>query len=372
MKYYIVAGERSGDLHASNLIKALKKEDSQAQFRGFGGDYMQAQGTEIVVHIREMAFMGFWEVAKGFFKIMDVRKQCKKDILANRPDVLILVDYGGFNMRLAKWAKSKGIKVFYYISPKVWAWNTSRAWKLRKTVDEMFLILPFEEEFFKKFDGWQTHYVGNPVVDAVQQFVPNPDFRRQNGLAGGQELIALLPGSRKQELRHILPTFVEVAQKNPDKQFVIAAVKSLDASLYAPALAVSNISLVYDQTYDLYQQASAAIVTSGTATLETGLFELPQVVAYRSSSLSYRIAKWVAKVDYISLVNLIADKEVVKELIQDDMSAENLNRELHQLLDRSGNRRKEMIREYKQMKEKLGNDSASARAAKKMTSLLHK
>ncbi|BDD03662.1 lipid-A-disaccharide synthase [Aureibacter tunicatorum] len=366
MRYFIVAGERSGDLHASNLVKALKSQDSDAVFAGFGGDYMAEAGVEVKVHIRELAFMGFLEIVKGLFKILGFLKICKSEIESFKPDVIILVDYGGFNMKIAKWAKENGIRVFYYISPKVWAWNTSRAWKLKKTVDKMFSILPFEKAFFMQFDDWDVDYVGNPVVDAVMAHNKNDEFMEGNNLPKDKPLVALLPGSRKQELKYILPTMLEVADKFPDCHFCVAGVKSLDLTLYDSLKGHSNISLIFDQTYDLYSNASAGIITSGTATLETALFELPQVVAYRGGKISYAIAKLVAKVKYISLVNLIMDKQVVKEYIQEEMTVQNLSRELELLLDNNSNERLSMKKDYIELKNILGSESASVRAAKKM------
>ncbi|BDD08650.1 lipid-A-disaccharide synthase [Fulvitalea axinellae] len=367
MKYYIVAGERSGDLHASNLIKSIKQRDSEAEFRGFGGDYMASAGAEIKVHIRDLAFMGFLEVLLGIFKITKLMKVCQRDVLDYHPDVLILVDYGGFNMKMAKWAKKNGVKVYYYISPKVWAWNTGRAKKLKATVDEMFVILPFEKEFFKQFD-WDVHYVGNPVVDAVRAHVPSGDFVKKSGLPADKPIIALLPGSRKQELIHMLPMFAEVARQNRDLHFVVGAIKSLDTELYAPALKEPNISLVYDKTYDLYEVADAGIITSGTATLETALFGLPQVVAYRGSAISIWIAKKVAKIKFISLVNLIVGREVVRELIQEDMTPESMTSELRNLL--GGERRDEVFEGYRELNEVLGDTRASDKAAETMLRLL--
>ena len=285
MKFYIIAGERSGDLHGSNLVKSILKKNPEATFRGFGGDEMQATGVHLVMHYNQLAFMGF-EAVINFFKIARYMKDCKKDILSYQPNALILIDYGGFNRQMAKFGKINGIKVFYYIPPKVWAWRQARAWQLKKYVDHMFVILPFEKEFFIKYD-FEVDYVGNPVLDAIKAFVPNSSFLSENNLQSEKKIVALLPGSRKMELEKIVPVMAEVVKSNPDAQFVVAAVKNLPENLYQPLKEISNVKFVYDSTYDLLTHASAAIVTSGTATLETGLFKIPQVVVYKAGSLEY-------------------------------------------------------------------------------------
>ncbi len=359
MKYYIIAGERSGDLHASNLMKALKSKDTQSEFRFWGGDYMQAVGGEMVVHYRELAFMGFLEVLLNLFTISKFISQCKKDISVYKPDVLVLVDYGGFNLKIAKYAKSIGLKVVYYISPKVWAWNQKRAYKIKDRVDKMLCILPFEVEFYKKF-GWEVEYVGNPVIEAVQAHKINPNFIKENTLEKDKELIAVLPGSRKQELVKILPTIAAVIAQFPDKQFVVAGVNNLPTDLYEPILTFTNVTLVFEKTYDLLSFAKAAIVCSGTATLETALFNTPQVVIYKTSPISYAIGSRVVKVKYMSLVNLIVDEEIVPELLQHECTTERIVADLQRLLT-------EGI-DYKHLTDIIGDKVASEEAAKSITS----
>src|SRR5690606_19391303 len=288
MKYYFIAGERSGDLHAANLMRSIKGMDTHAKFRGMGGDYMEEEGLSSAVHYDQLALMGFLEVVWGFQKILKNLSLIKKDLLDYRPDALILVDYGGFNMKMANFAKVKGISVHYYIPPKVWAWNQKRGHTLKKYVDQLYAILPFEVDFFKKF-GWDIHYVGNPLLDEIEKFRPNPQFHETNGLTKDM-IIALLPGSRKQEVTKMLDTMIGIVAQYKQVQFVIAGVRNLDPLLYEKAEKLS-IKVVFEQTYDLLHHASAAIVTSGTATLEVALFDVPQVVVYKTSEISYRIAK---------------------------------------------------------------------------------
>lgn len=353
MKYYLIAGERSGDLHASNLMKALKTEDTNADFRFWGGDYMQKAGGEMVVHYKKLAFMGFIEVVLNLFTISKFIKQCKKDITQWQPDVLILVDYGGFNLKIAAFAKKAGFKVVYYISPKVWAWNQKRALKIKARVDKMLCILPFEVDFYKKFD-WDVEYVGNPVVEAVNNHQVNQQFLVENHLS--QEIIAILPGSRKQELVKILPTISSVIEQFPNRKFVVAAVNNLPIEMYEPVSKFANVELVFEQTYDILHFAKAAIVCSGTATLETALFNTPQVVIYKTSPISYAIGKRVVKVKYMSLVNLIANKEIVPELLQHDCTPENTAKELENLLANGTN--------YESLTTIIGDNMASEKAAK--------
>lgn len=360
MKYYLVAGERSGDLHAANLMDSLKKLDPQAEFRGMGGDYMERQGLSSAVHYSELAVMGFIEVVMGFRKVIKTFSLIKKDLLAFRPDALILVDYGGFNMRVAKFAKAKSIAVHYYIPPKVWAWNQNRAFKLKKTVDQLYSILPFEKDFFKKYN-WDIHYVGNPLLDEIAKFQPHDFFHQKNDLSY-DPIIALLPGSRKQEVEKMLDVMLEIAPQYAHSQFIIAGVRNLDHEIYQKA-ETAGIKVIYNQTYDLLHHANAAIVTSGTATLETALFGVPQVVVYKTSSISYHIAKHLIRVPYISLVNLIADKEVVKELIQDDYNVAKVKAELNAMLGYAD--RKQAIKEgYAIVEEKLGAGKASDQTAR--------
>jgi lipid-A-disaccharide synthase len=331
VRYYLVAGERSGDLHGSNLVKAIRRHDPQAIMQGFGGDLMQDAGVKLSVHYREMAFMGFISLATSLFKIFKYIKFCKKDILGFKPDAVILIDYGGFNLKIAKFAKAQGFKVLYYIPPKVWAWYQSRAWKLKACVDRMFVILPFEKAFFKKYD-FDVDYVGNPVLDAIKEFQTSPDFIRRHNLNPEKKLVALLPGSRKIELKKIVPLMAEIADANSDVQFVVAKVSSLPEELYFALQEKPNVKFVEEETYDLLNVAHAAVVTSGTATLETGIFKVPQVVVYKTNFLEYAIANYLVQVEYISLVNLIAGKEVIKEMIQTQATSVLVDAELKKLL----------------------------------------
>jgi lipid-A-disaccharide synthase len=365
MKYYIIVGEASGDLHGSNLIKALKKLDSSAVIRCWGGDKMQAAGGELVKHYRDLAFMGFWEVIKNIFTILRNLKFCKKDIEQFQPDTLILIDYPGFNLRIAKWAKQKGIRIIYYISPQVWAWKENRVKMMKQTIDKMIVILPFEKDYFKNKWNWDVEYVGHPLVEVVE----SEKLKVKSEKYSNKEIIALLPGSRKQEILKKLPVMLEVSKSFPNYQFVVAKAPGLDDEFYSSLLSsYNNVSAVSGKTYDLLMQAKAALVTSGTATLETALFEVPEVVCYKGSFLSYEIGKRLVKVKYISLVNLIMDKLVVKELIQHDMNVKNLTHELHELLTNE-NRIAQLKKDYADLKNKLsqqGPDSyrdASEKAA---------
>lgn len=328
MKYYIIAGEASGDLHGSNLIKELKKLDSEAIFRCWGGDLMQSAGATIVKHYKNLAFMGFAEVVKNLATILNNLKFCKQDIAAFNPEVLVLIDYPGFNLRIAKWAKEKGFKVIYYISPQVWAWKESRVKLIRDVVDKMLVILPFEKDFFETKWDYKVEYVGHPLVQVIN------DFRATHlNLKKEEKIVALLPGSRKQEITKKLPIMLEVSKNFPEYQFVVAKAASLEDEFYQGLLgAYSGVSFVTNKTYALLSKATAALVTSGTATLETALFGVPQVVCYKGSAVSYQIAKRLVKIKYISLVNLIMDREVVKELIQDELTVPNLTKELDSIL----------------------------------------
>ncbi len=360
MKYYIIAGERSGDLHGSNLVKSLSRLQPQALFRGFGGDEMQQAGVELVMHYNQLAFMGF-EAVLNFFKIARYLADCKKDILQYKPSALILIDYGGFNRRIAAFGKANGIKVHYYIPPKVWAWRQNRAWQLKKSVDHMYVILPFEKDFFRKYN-FDVDYVGNPVLDAIRSFKPATNFLEQNKLRVAHPLVALLPGSRTRELQKIVPVMAEVAKALPAFHFVVAAIRNLPHELYQPLSGLKNVSFIYDATYDLLTHASAAIVTSGTATLETALFKVPQVVVYKAGYLEYLIATQVVKVKFISLVNLIAGNEVVKELIQHSASAQQIGAELIKLVE-EGSYRERMQKAYDQLYTTLDIGSASDNTA---------
>jgi len=364
MKYYLIAGEASGDLHGSNLMKGLKKVDSDAEFRFWGGDLMQQQGGKLVKHYKETAIMGFLEVIINLRKINNFLTICKKDILKYNPDVLILIDYPGFNLRIAEFAKSKGIKVYYYISPKIWAWKESRIKKIKAFVDRMFVIFPFEVDYFKKH-SYPVDYAGNPLLDAVQEKINDEgsldEFINNNGLEK-KPIIGLLAGSRKQEIDRNLGVMLEIVHHYKNYQFVIAAAPSIEPNYYQQFVQKNNVKVVFNQTYDVLKHAEAALVTSGTATLETALFNVPQVVCYRAGNISYFIAKQFVKTKYISLVNIIMDAEVVKELIQFDMNAEKLETELNKILyDKAF--RQQMLNNYEGLRKKLGGTGASERVA---------
>ena len=363
MKYYIIAGEASGDVHASNLVAEIKKKDKNAEFRGCGGDLMKAQGVDLLKHYRTMAYMGFVEVAVNLRKVLSNIALCKKDIVDYQPDIVILVDYPGFNLRIADFAHENGFKVVYYISPQIWAWKRRRVHKIKRSVDKMLVILPFEEEFYKRY-GVDVTFVGNPLLDELAKVGTGNRsiFLRRNSLGERREIIALLPGSRRQEVKRTLPVMIKVASHFPNYQFVVAGVSSLDRSLYKDIIGQSDVFFVENQTYELLQNSSAALVTSGTATLETALFSIPEVVCYKATDFSYRLAKWMIKVKFISLVNLIMDREVVKELIQGDLNEDNLVKELDQLLH-NGKRQRRMLEDYEELKDKLGNVGASEKAA---------
>jgi lipid-A-disaccharide synthase len=367
MKYYLIAGERSGDTHAAHLLRELKSEDPAADFRYWGGDLMEAEGGHLVRHYRELAVMGFWETATSLLKFRRYLKECQADILAYKPEVLILVDYGGFNLRMAAWAKAHGITVFYYISPKIWAWNQGRVEKIKALVDRMFVILPFEPEFYQRFD-YKVDYIGNPTADEVAEFRPAPEFMAQHGLDPGRKIIAVLPGSRKQEIEEMLHEMLAVLPAFQDYQFVVAGVTNLDRAYYAH-FERNGIKIVFNQAYDLLSRASAALVTSGTATLETALFGVPQVVCYRTSGLTYMIGKAVIKVPYISLVNLIVGHTVVEEYIQGNFTARNLLDELKRLLTDEAYIAKQKAG-YAELREKLGQHNAARQAAALMINYL--
>ena len=388
MKYYIIAGEASGDLHGSNLIKELHKLDTAADIRCWGGDKMQAAGAKLVKHYSELAFMGFAEVLMNLTTIFRNLKFCKEDILQYKPDVLVLVDYPGFNLRIAEWAKQHGFKIVFYISPQVWAWKASRVKKMKLYIDKMLVILPFEKEYYKTKWNWDVEYVGHPLVQVVETFTVsglsfNVNSQTQNEkqqtindkpeTINDKRVIALLPGSRKQEIQKKLPIMLEVSKKFPSYQFIVAQAPSLEDSFYSAMLdAYSNVSFVKNKTYELLMQSSAALVTSGTATLETALFGVPEVVCYKGSPISYQIAKRLVKIKFISLVNLIMDRMVVKELIQNDLTLSNLERELNKILtDNSAiEKMKTDYRELKDILSKGGN--ASAKAAKSIYSFITK
>ena len=365
MKYYIIAGEASGDLHASNLMKSLKVLDASADFRCWGGDLMKAQGAHIVKHYRELAFMGFTEVLMNMRTIFKNIDFCKKDILENKPDVLILVDYPGFNMRIAEFAKAKGIKVFYYISPQIWAWKQSRVFKIKKTVDKMFVILPFEKEFYKRFNV-EVDFVGHPLLDAVDSYSKES---ASLGIDTAKPIIAILPGSRKQEISSMLPLMLSMRKYYPNHQFIVAGAPSQNLEYYKTFFPSNDdVKIVFGKTYQLLQKSEAALVASGTATLETALFGVPEVVCYIAAKISFAIAKQLIKVKYISLVNLIMEEEIVKELIQDDFNEANLKSELDKLLITVT--RNKMLANYIELKTKLGGPGASHKAATLMIKYL--
>jgi len=364
MKYYIIAGEASGDLHASNLMKALQKKDAEADFRFWGGDLMSqssANGT-LVKHYRELAFMGFIEVIANLRTILNNIKFCKKDILRYQPDVLILVDYPGFNMRIATFAKQKGIKVHYYISPQIWAWKESRIKKIKRDVDQMYVILPFEKDFYEKKHQYPVHFVGHPLLDAIadRKQVNENVFRKEHSL-NDKRIIALLPGSRKQEIKKMLSVMLKMIDKFSDYQFVIAGAPSQDYSFYQTFIKNTSVKFISNKTHDLLSISYAALVTSGTATLETALFKVPEVVCYKGSAISYQIGKRLVDLKYISLVNLILDKEVVTELIQYDFNEKKLEQELTKILDEQ--HREELFMNYFDLEKKLGGKGASEKTA---------
>lgn len=367
MKYYIIAGEPSGDLQASYLVKELKIADKDANIRCFGGDLMEQQGATLVKHYREMAFMGFEQVVLNLRTILKNIKFCKEDILNYKPDVLILVDYPGFNLKISKWAKANNIKVYYYISPKIWAWNQKRVHKIKHNVDKMFSILPFEEEFYSKYD-YQVDYVGHPLLDTIadRESISLEEFKKKNRL-NDKPIIAILPGSRKQEITKLLELMITITDGYPDYQFVIAGAPSQPLSFYKKFM-TKELPIVQNQTYDLLQNSYAALVASGTASLETALFRVPQVVCYKVDYIFYKIAMMVVKVDFASLVNLIMNKEVVKELIQYDFNKENLTKELDNILDEK--HREQILSDYEELHQKLGGKGASKRAAKLMVRYL--
>lgn len=373
MNYYIIAGEASGDLHGSNLIKELHKLDATANIRCWGGEKMQAAGATLVKHYRDLAFMGFVEVITNLRTIFKNLAFCKEDILEHKPDVLVLIDYPGFNLRIAKWAKENNIKVIYYISPQVWAWKESRVKMMKQCIDEMLVILPFEKDYYKNKWNWEVQYVGHPLVEEVERATKETEeLQPGKEIDTAKKIIALLPGSRKQEILKKLPVMLEVSKAFTDYQFIVAKAPGLDASFYDTLLQpFSNVSYVNNQTYALLQQATAALVTSGTATLETALFAVPEVVCYKGNEISYQIAKRLVNIKYISLVNLIMDEEVVKELIQHEMNVLNLGTELTKILPGSS-KREVQLKQYQQLKEKLqAGGHASAKAAKAIVDFLH-
>ncbi|UAY52693.1 lipid-A-disaccharide synthase [Ferruginibacter albus] len=365
MRYYIIAGEASGDLHGSNLIKELQQLDPSATIRCWGGDKMQATGAKLVKHYRDLAFMGFLEVVKNLKTILRNLAFCKEDILQFKPDALVLIDYPGFNLRIAKWAKQNNLKVIYYISPQVWAWKESRVKSIKQCVDKMLVILPFEKDFYKKWN-YDVEYLGHPLVKVIDDFKSSITDRQSS-----KKTIAVLPGSRKQEILLKLPLMLETSKHFPEYEFVVAKAPGLEDEFYSTLLApYKNVSSVSNKTYELLNNATAALVTSGTATLETALFGVPEVVCYKGSNISYQIAKRLIKIKYICLVNLIMDKLVVKELIQDALTVENLTKELNDILNNE-QRKQQLKKDYADLKSLLAQGgNASANAAKSIYTFL--
>jgi lipid-A-disaccharide synthase len=362
MKYYIIAGEASGDLHGSNLMKELFAQDNNADIRFWGGDLMQSVGGTLVKHYKELAFMGFAEVVFNLKTILNNIKFCKQDIEQFQPDVLIFIDYPGFNMRIAKWAKQKNIPTHYYIAPQIWAWKENRIASIKRDFDKLYVILPFEKDFFENKHQFPVEFVGHPLIDAIAAKAQksSDQFKHENNLRD-KPIIAVLPGSRKQEISKMLAVMLSVSADFDDYQFVIAGAPSIDNSFYHQFLKNKNIALVSNQTYDLLANATAALVTSGTATLETALFKVPEVVCYKGNWISYQIAKRIITLKYISLVNLIMDKEVVKELIQEDCNTKNIKLELSKLLEPKT--RTVILKNYDLLEKKLGGNGASAKTA---------
>ncbi len=371
MNYYIISGEASGDLHGSRLMQGLKQADPAAHFRFWGGDLMAAEGGTMVKHYKDTAVMGFWEVVKKLRSVTRNIRQCQQDLLEHRPDVLILIDYPGFNFRMAKFAKEHGIEVFYYIAPKVWAWKEKRVHRLQKYVDKLFIIFPFEVEYFKKWNI-DAFYTGNPLVDTVSEKLANQptfeQFCKENNLPE-KPIIAVLAGSRMMEISYVLPRVLSIAKHYPNHQFVIAGAPSINPKIYEKYLAGSTAKVITGKTYEIMAQAEAAMVASGTATLEAALIGVPQVVCYGGSEISFQIAKHLVKTKYVSLVNLIMDAPVVTELLQHDMSAGNMQHELSVLLP-GGSMRQLMLKNYAKLRNMLGETGAATRVAAEMVKII--
>lgn len=360
MRYYIIAGEASGDLHGANLLKVLFKAEPDAEVRFWGGDLMQQVGGTLVKHYKDLAFMGFAEVITNLRTILKNIEFCKKDIKAFNPDVIIFIDYPGFNMRIAKWAKQQGFDTHYYISPQIWAWKEGRIKAIKRDVNQMYVILPFEKDFYEKKHQYPVHYVGHPLLDEIEEFKKNQsgNFNEKHQL-DDRPIIALLPGSRKQEISRLLTEMLRIVNDYSQFQFVIAGAPSLNAAFYQPFIKQENVKLILNDTYNLLNNAYAAIVTSGTATLETALFNVPQVVVYKGNEISYQIAKRIINLKYISLVNLIMDEPIVTELIQNECNTTNIKKEFDKVINK--NYRGEMFVKYRELSEKLGGGGASER-----------
>ena len=374
MRYYLIAGEASGDLHGSNLVKALRQKDTEAICHGWGGDLMRKSGVQVTKHYRDLAFMGFYEVVKNIGTIRKNFKACKEDILGFQPDVVILIDYPGFNLRMAKWIKAQGIKIVYYISPQIWAWHTSRVHDIKKLVDRMLVILPFEKSFYQQYN-YEVDFVGHPLLDHLKNLPPVPDFRKQHHL-DDRPIIALLPGSRKQEIKKMLSGMLAIVSDFKDYQFIIAGAPSIPIRYYQELISDHNFGkgfspkIIANETYQLLANSHAALVTSGTATLETALFDVPQVVCYTGNPLSYQLARRLIKIQYISLVNLVLNKPLVTELIQAEFNKKKITNELNNILTK--NHREKMLSGYADLKITLGNEGASERAAIKIIELIKK
>ena len=362
MKYYIIAGEASGDLHGAKLIAALKEKDNKAQIRFWGGDLMKQAGGKLVKHYKELAFMGFWEVITHLGTILKNIKFCKKDVTYFNPDVIIYIDYPGFNLRIAKWAKQQGHKNHFYISPQVWAWKENRVVQMKRDLDALYVILPFEKGFFENKHQFKVQFVGHPLLDTLAKKKKSIAFLKQNKLSEENNLIALLPGSRKQEIKKMLPLFLKVSTLYPQYEFVLAGAPGINIKWYQKFLKGQNIKIVQYKAHDLLLHAKAALVSSGTATLETALFNVPQVVCYRSSFFTYQIAKRLVKLNFISLVNLILNREVVKELIQEAFNEKEVRQQLEYILSDDG--QKKMKRDYQELRIALGGEGASEKTAK--------
>ena len=362
MRYYIIAGEASGDLHGSNLIKSLKKFDRKAKFRAWGGNLMKSAGAEIVKHYKDLAFMGFWEVILNIIKIYNNLNLCKKDLISFSPDCVIFIDYPGFNLRIANWAKAKGIDTHYYISPQIWAWKESRIKQIKNNIDHLHVILPFEKKFYEVKHQTPVNFVGHPLIDAIAE---HTKFEKKSILKkfdlNEKPVIALLPGSRKQEINKSLKIMLSVIENFPNYQFVVAATENQPETFYQFLAKIKNLKFVTGSTYELLSVAKASVVMSGTATLESALFGVPQVVCYKSSWLSYQIGKRLIKLKHISLVNLIMEKEVVCELIQNDFNKKRLTRELKKILTDA--EQKKIKADYKMLNQKLGGPGASRKTA---------
>lgn len=369
MRYYLIAGEASGDLHGSNLMKAIKETDPDAEFRFYGGDLMKAVGGKLVGHYRDMAFMGFVDVLANIFTISRNLRYCKKDILDFKPDALILIDYAGFNLRVAGYAHKHSVRTFYYIAPKVWAWKKKRIIKLKKYIHKLFVIFPFEVEYFRE-NGLTVEFYGNPLMDSLGEFKrgsgQDEDFISKNGLSQ-KPIIALLSGSRKHEISRCLPEMVRAAKEFPEYEFVVAGAPSISEGQYLKILEGSNIKIVYDKTYNLLQNAYAAVVTSGTATLETALFRVPQVVIFKTGGITYHIGRFFVKIRFFSLVNLIVDRELVKEFLQFNL-ARDIEVELRRIC-KDERRRQQVLDGYDQIIDSLGSDGCSNRIAKRIWEL---